>query len=59
VFLTVVGVVEDLKLHDLTEGQRTVGTYFYPMAQDTSRFITFAVKTRASLTRSEPPCAPP
>jgi predicted permease len=45
VFLTVVGVVEDLKLHDLTEGQRTVGTYFFPMAQDTSRFITFAVKT--------------
>ncbi len=45
VFLTVVGVVEDLKLHDLTEGEKTVGAYFYPMAQDTSRFITFAVKT--------------
>jgi predicted permease len=45
VFLTVVGVVEDLKLHDLTEGAQKVGTYFYPMAQDTSRFITFAVKT--------------
>jgi predicted permease len=45
VFLTVVGVVEDLKLHDLTEGGRTVGVYFFPMAQDTSRFLTFAVKT--------------
>jgi predicted permease len=45
VFLTVVGVVEDLKLHDLTEGQRTVGAYFFPMAQDTSTFVTYAVKT--------------
>jgi len=45
VFLTVVGVVEDLKLHDLTEGEKTVGAYFYPMAQDTSRFLTFAIKT--------------
>ena len=45
VFLSVVGVVDDLKLHDLTEGEKTVGAYFFPMAQDTSRFITFAVKT--------------
>jgi predicted permease len=45
VFLTVVGVVEDLKLHDLTEGEKAVGAYFFPMAQDTSRLVTFAVKT--------------
>ena len=45
VFLTVVGVVEDLKLHDLTEGGRTVGAYFCPIAQYNSRFLTFAVKT--------------
>jgi len=46
VFLTVVGVVGDLKLDDLTEGERAVGAYFFPMAQDTSRLVTFALKTR-------------
>jgi len=45
VFLTVVGVVGDLKLHDLTEAERAVGAYYYPMAQDGSRFVTIAVKT--------------
>jgi putative ABC transport system permease protein len=51
VFFTVVGVVGDVKLQDLTEGEKTVGTYYFPMAQDTSRAITFAVKTKG---RSEP-----
>jgi ABC-type antimicrobial peptide transport system permease subunit len=45
IFFTVVGVVRDVRLSDLTEGDRAVGTYFYPMAQDTSRLVTFAVKT--------------
>ena len=45
VFLTVVGVIADLKLHDLTEGGRSVGAYYFPMAQDTSSTMTFAVKT--------------
>lgn len=45
VFFTVVGVVGDVRLLDLTEGERTVGTYFFPMAQDTPRLVTFAVKT--------------
>jgi predicted lysophospholipase L1 biosynthesis ABC-type transport system permease subunit len=45
VFRTVVGVVEDLKLHDLTEGAQTIGAYFVPTTQGTSRFLTFAVKT--------------
>ena len=45
VFLNVVGVVRDLRHGDLTEGSRSVGTYFYPMAQDTSRLVTFALKT--------------
>jgi putative ABC transport system permease protein len=45
VFMTVVGVVEDLTLHDLTEGQKAVGAYFVPVAQSPSRFLTFAVKT--------------
>jgi predicted permease len=46
VFVTVVGVVEDIKLDDVTEGERAVGAYFFPMAQDTSRLVTFAVKTQ-------------
>jgi len=45
VFFTVVGVVRDIRLSDLTEGERAVGTYFFPMAQDTSRLVTFAIKT--------------
>jgi predicted permease len=45
VFFTVVGVVRDVRLRDLTEGDRTVGTYFFPMAQDSSRLVTFAIKT--------------
>jgi predicted permease len=45
VFLNVVGVVRDMRLGDLTDGTRSVGTYFYPMAQDTSRLVTFALKT--------------
>lgn len=48
VFLTVVGVVGDIRLRDLTEGDRAVGAYYFPMAQDTSRFLTFAVKTAGS-----------
>ena len=46
VFLTVVGVVGDVRLRDLTEGERAVGAYCFPMAQDTSRLLTFAVKTQ-------------
>ena len=55
VFLTVVGVVADIKLEDLTEGGKAVGAYFFPMAQDASRLVSFAVKTKtrdASLTTS-------
>lgn len=45
VFFTVVGVVGDVKLHDLTEGERAVGAYYFPMAQDASRLLTFVLKT--------------
>ncbi len=45
VFMTVVGVMADVKLHDLTEGKRSVGAYYVPMAQGTSSLMTFAVKT--------------
>jgi putative ABC transport system permease protein len=45
VFMTVVGVIADVKLHDLTEGKRSVGAYYVPMAQFGSSFLTLAVKT--------------
>src|SRR5439155_1128036 len=45
VFLYVVAVIRDVKLHTLTEGKQTVGAYYFPMAQDTSRGLTFALKT--------------
>jgi hypothetical protein len=48
VFLTIVGVVRDVKLRDLTEGAKAVGVYYFPMAQETSRLITLAVKTAGS-----------
>jgi predicted permease len=46
VFLTVVGVVADIKLDDITEGERAVGACYHPMAQNGSRLVSFAVKTR-------------
>jgi predicted permease len=46
VFLTVVGVVGDVKLQDITEGDKAVGAYYFPMSQNPSRLLTFAVKTQ-------------
>jgi putative ABC transport system permease protein len=48
VFYTVVGVVADMKIRDLTEAASTVGVYYFPMAQDTSRALTFAIKAKGS-----------
>jgi predicted permease len=48
VFHTVVGVVGDVKLHDLTEGEEAIGTYFFPVAQETSGLLSFAVRTGGS-----------
>ncbi|HEY3052730.1 MAG TPA: ABC transporter permease [Thermoanaerobaculia bacterium] len=45
VFFTVIGVVHDLKLHDLTEAKTSVGAYFFPMDQDVSAGMTFAIRT--------------
>ena len=45
VFLTVVGVIGDMKLHDLVEGPKAVGAYYFPIAQDAARSMTFAIKT--------------
>jgi ABC-type antimicrobial peptide transport system permease subunit len=45
VFFTIVGVIADIKLHDLTEGGKTTGAYYFPMDQDTSSALTFAIRT--------------
>ncbi len=45
VFVTVVGVIKDVKLGSLTEGTAAIGTYYFPMAQSPSRLLTFAVRT--------------
>ena len=44
VFLTVVGVVRDLKLKNLIEGSGEVGAYFYPFEQHPEGTMTFAVR---------------
>ena len=45
VFYTVVGVIADMKLHDLTEAKKSVGAYFFPMDQDLSSGMTFALRS--------------
>jgi predicted permease len=43
-WLTVVGVVRDIHMDDIT-GNTTVGAYYFPLAQDVSRGAVLAVKT--------------
>jgi putative ABC transport system permease protein len=45
VFIEVVGVIRDMKLASLTEGERAVGAYFFPMTQSASPRLTFALRT--------------
>ena len=45
VYLYVVGVIRDVKLHALTEDKQAVGAYYFPMAQSVWSGVTFAVKT--------------
>ncbi|HET8946729.1 MAG TPA: ABC transporter permease [Candidatus Polarisedimenticolia bacterium] len=45
IFVTVVGVVHDVKLESLTEGRQAVGTYYFPLAQSTENGLTFALRT--------------
>lgn len=45
VFLTVVGVVHDVKLRSLTEGEQSVGAYYFPNTQATQNYLTFAART--------------
>jgi predicted permease len=45
VFLYVIGVIRDMKLHTLTEGKASVGAYYYPLAQKVARNATYAIRT--------------
>ena len=45
VFLSIVGVIRDIKLHTLTEEKQSVGAYYFPLAQSASSGLTFVVKT--------------
>jgi predicted permease len=49
VFITVVGVIADMKLESLTEREGEVGTYYFPQAQSPSHGLTFALRTEADL----------
>jgi predicted permease len=44
-FLTVVGVVHEIASRGIAEGQAPVGAYYYPLAQQPQRTITFAIRT--------------
>ena len=45
VFLYVVGVIRDMKIHALTEEKQSVGAYYFPLAQSASSGLTFALRT--------------
>jgi predicted permease len=45
VFLTVVGVVRELKMSDLVAGSDRVGAYFFPFEQRPQRTMAFALST--------------
>ena len=44
-FLLVVGVVGDVALTSLTPGAPAIGTYYFPLPQSPSRYLTFAIRT--------------
>jgi predicted permease len=45
-WLTVVGVVGDVKQEDLATSKAPVGTYYFPIEQETIRATTFAIRTQ-------------
>jgi putative ABC transport system permease protein len=46
-FMTVVGVVAEMKLRNLTDGDNLVGAYFIPLSQDPQRNLTFVLRAAA------------
>lgn len=47
-FLTVVGVAGTVKQDALVESRTPVGAYYLPMAQDTTRYIAFTLRSSAT-----------
>jgi putative ABC transport system permease protein len=45
VFFTVVGIVHDIKLANLVQGNGEVGAYYFPLSQDYARSVTFTLRT--------------
>jgi predicted permease len=44
-FFTVVGVVAEMKQRSLTDGDKAVGAYYFPLAQELQSGLTFAVRS--------------
>jgi predicted permease len=44
-FYTVVGVVSEMKLRNLTDGDKLVGAYFIPLSQEPQSGLTFVLRT--------------
>src|SRR5262245_13821131 len=49
-FFTVVGIVAEMKQRSLTDGDRAVGSYFFPLAQDPQPGLTFVVRSSGDTT---------
>jgi predicted permease len=49
-FMTVVGVVAEMKLRNLTDGDKLVGAYFIPLAQEPQKGLTFVLRAVADAT---------
>jgi predicted permease len=44
-FFTVIGVVAEMKQRSLTDGDKAVGAYYFPLAQEPRDGLTFAVRS--------------
>ena len=44
-FFTVVGVVAEMKQRSLTDGDKAVGAYYFPLAQEPQSTVTFTVRS--------------
>jgi predicted permease len=49
-FFTVVGVIAEMKQRSLTDGDRAVGAYYFPIAQDPQSGLTFVLRSNGDTT---------
>jgi putative ABC transport system permease protein len=49
-FLAVVGVIAEMKQRNLTDGDRSVGAYYFPVAQSPSPGLTFVLRSSGDTT---------